>query len=153
MVKQLIYKSECVSDITPELIESVLFAATSFNEQRGITGILLYSENVFLQLLEGDPVDVDELYRRILKDERHTNVRTVYLGYAESRAYPLWRMRAFSSFDSPIHTLNDAQREFITSADPMADQLEYEATWIGSFMRSVCRDHLPEKRPDPSKFN
>ena len=153
MVKQLIYKSQCVTEITPDLVETIIFAAARFNEVRGISGILLYSENVFLQLLEGDPVEVDDLYKRILADPRHMNIKTVYLGYAENRTYPNWEMRAYSSSESPIHMLDPAQREFITSADPLAGKIEYEASWIGSFMRTVCKDHLPEKRPDRSKFN
>lgn len=153
MVKQLIYKSRSVTEITPELIDSVLFSAARYNEQRNITGILLYSQNIFLQLVEGAPIDIDDLFTRILTDSRHTDIQTVYLGYSEERAYPNWSMRAYSSAESPIHVLNDDQREFITSADPLVGEFGYESTWIGSFMRSVCRDHLPEIRPDRSKYN
>lgn len=153
MVKQLIYKSQSVTMITPELIEDVLFAAARFNEQHDITGILLYSEDVFLQLIEGAPADIDELHNRILADERHRNVQTVYLGYAEERSYPDWRMRAYTSDQSPLHMLNEAQRVFIRCADPLGSELDFETTWIGSFMRSMCRDHLPVGAPDPSKFN
>ena len=147
MVKQLIYKSQSVTEITSELVEDILFAAGRFNSVHGISGILLYSDNVFLQLLEGAPTDVDFLYQRILSDPRHMNVKTVYLGYAEERSCAEWRMRAYSSADSPIHLLEPEQREFIVSADPLAGETGYEATWIGSFMRSICRTHLPEKRP------
>lgn len=153
MVKQLIYKSQSVTMITSELIDDVLFAAARFNEQHDITGILLYSEDVFLQLIEGAPADIDELYKRILADERHANVQTVYLGYAEERSYPNWRMRAYTSDQSPLHMLNEAQRVFIRCADPLGSKLDFEATWIGSFMRSMCRDHLPVGAPDPSKLN
>ena len=90
---------------------------------------------------------------RILADERHRNVQTVYLGYAEERSYPDWRMRAYTSDQSPLHMLNEAQRVFIRCADPLGSELDFETTWIGSFMRSMCRDHLPVGAPDPSKFN
>lgn len=153
MVKQLIYKSQCVTEITPDIVEDILFAAGRYNDARNITGILLYSENVFLQLLEGAPADIDDLHRRILNDPRHTNIRTIYLGYAEERSYPNWKMRAYSNSESPLHMLNRDQREFITAADPLESESGYEATWIGSFMRSVCRDHLPEKWPDRSTLN
>lgn len=114
---------------------------------------MLYSEDVFLQLIEGAPVDIDTLHKRILADERHMNVQTVYLGYAEERSYPNWRMRAYTSDQSPLHMLNEAQRAFISCADPLASELDFEATWIGPFMRSMCRDHLPVSGPDPSKLN
>ena len=51
MVKQLIYKSQSVTEITSELVEDILIAAGRFNSVHGISGILLYSDNVFLQLL------------------------------------------------------------------------------------------------------
>lgn len=47
------------------------------NAQYGITGMLLFINNHFLQVLEGEPTSVEVLYANIVKDRRHRNVRTL----------------------------------------------------------------------------
>jgi hypothetical protein len=41
------------------------------NLANGVCGILLYSDNVYLQLLEGDSVTLDQLWAKISIDRRH----------------------------------------------------------------------------------
>ena len=153
MVKQLIYKSQSVAEITPDLVNGLQFTAARFNKHRDITSILLHSDNVFLQFLEGAPMDIDDLYKRILVDPRHMNIRSIYMGYAEERSYPHWRMRVYSEAERSVDFLTEPQRSFIRSAGPLAGDCPQETIWIGPFMRSICKDHLPEKRPESSEFN
>lgn len=55
-------------------IKVLLEEITNYNNNHGITGILLFSDGNFFQLFEGEEIKVRELYAQIEKDSRHTNV-------------------------------------------------------------------------------
>jgi hypothetical protein len=44
------------------------------NAQQHITGILIYQNGNFLQILEGENKTINKLYRLIKRDNRHTNI-------------------------------------------------------------------------------
>ena len=44
------------------------------NAQQHITGILIYQNGNFLQILEGENKTINKLYRLIKSDNRHTNI-------------------------------------------------------------------------------
>ncbi|WP_093411154.1 BLUF domain-containing protein [Salegentibacter flavus] len=49
-------------------------ASNEFNNSHDITGVLLYSETNFFQLIEGEEKEIKDLYSRIEKDPRHRNI-------------------------------------------------------------------------------
>lgn len=78
---RLIYASTKTQSFKPEDIEDILEKARKFNGQHGVTGMLCFNRNFFLQCLEGGRTAVNMTYQKILKDERHDHV--VILGYEE----------------------------------------------------------------------
>jgi hypothetical protein len=58
----------------------------------GITGLLLYRDGDFLQVLEGDAEAVEKIYDDILKDPRHTGVIRVLKQEIEEREFSDWKM-------------------------------------------------------------
>ncbi len=87
---QLIYISELAAD------ESVLAAIHSHavrnNTARTVTGMLLYANGRFLQILEGERADVTHTFERIEEDPRHRRVRVVLQGAIEARLFSHWNM-------------------------------------------------------------
>jgi hypothetical protein len=63
--------------------------------------MLLYFDNKFMQLLEGDEKNVKLLYADICKDNRHQQIVTLKEGPANKRLFPNWAMsfRLVSSED------------------------------------------------------
>jgi hypothetical protein len=57
-----------------------------------ITGILLYFDGNFMQLLEGTKRDVKSLYNDIRSDDRHKNIVTVVEEEVTERLFPEWSM-------------------------------------------------------------
>jgi len=98
MLYELIYSSHAIPDISEKDIENILSTARDFNEANEITGCLLFNNNQFLQLLEGEFDIVMELYDRIKKDPRHQNHMTLQMRETDYRIYPNWTM-AFQSMD------------------------------------------------------
>ncbi|MEM7292409.1 MAG: BLUF domain-containing protein [Pseudomonadota bacterium] len=51
----------------------LLEQARDRNKRQGVTGVLLYAEGIFFQVLEGEERDVDDVYAAILRDGRNRN--------------------------------------------------------------------------------
>lgn len=89
-VYQLIYASELAAD------ESVLAAIHSHavrnNTARTVTGMLLYVNGRFLQILEGERKDVLQTFARIQEDSRHRNVNVILERESEARMFSHWNM-------------------------------------------------------------
>lgn len=77
MTHQLIYHSYADADITNEQINSIIEVAKANNAAHDITGCLLYHNKQFVQLLEGDRGEVEQLFDKIAKDERHFSVKII----------------------------------------------------------------------------
>ena len=90
MLNQLIYVSNRACDTLQ--IEKILQTAQSYNRSHNITGVLLYTDTKFVQLLEGDKKDLDTLYDKILKDTRHTSPYVISTDLILERAFPSWQM-------------------------------------------------------------
>ena len=81
-------------------IEGILKVARSHNEQKGITGQLVYRGGIFLQLLEGDLNSISNLLGRILLDSsRHENIRILFKQPMVKRVFPDWSM-AYRQLDN-----------------------------------------------------
>ncbi|MEM7663357.1 MAG: BLUF domain-containing protein [Pseudomonadota bacterium] len=149
MVKQIVYRSKATLDITPEVIGDILAVAQENNIRLAVTGLLLYGDGVFMQVLEGSPESTDEIYARIRQDRRHCDVRDIYTGYADSRAYPDWQMAC-----RPLVPATRPDEDVFQRATDILDQYEgASAIDIGSFMRSFSSTVMVPPKPDKSTFN
>lgn len=92
MIFQLCYTSKAVSDMQREDLVDLLTVSRRKNEALGITGLLLYSGDQFIQLLEGDEDEVRKLYGLICRDERHRDIALIYEAHVEARECPDWSM-------------------------------------------------------------
>ena len=92
MLVRLIYASRAAEALGAEALSAIMKAARAHNANAGITGVLVHSDGIFLQLLEGGRNAVSRLYNRIAADTRHTDV--VLLGYEEiaERRFAGWAM-------------------------------------------------------------
>lgn len=91
-VYQILYHSVAARPFTEDELHTLLKNARSFNARQGITGILLYSDGRFVQLLEGAEQPVRQLYARIQQNPRHTQVVTVSEGPGPGRRFADWSM-------------------------------------------------------------
>ena len=74
---RLIYSSIAKSTLSDQDIQDILENARRRNEVNGLTGMLLFDEGQFWQVLEGDGLFVQRTYERICRDDRHTNIVTL----------------------------------------------------------------------------
>lgn len=88
----LIYISTAVKLLTEEELRSILIASRKKNTAKNITGLLLYSEGVFIELLEGDKMEVILAYKKIEIDREHKNLIILSTGESTGRIFPDWSM-------------------------------------------------------------
>jgi hypothetical protein len=89
---QLIYVSTAAHELNEQEIRQILDASVMNNNIRHITGMLLYSAGNFMQVLEGEEVDVDECMARIERDPRHHAIVVLSRETVLAREFPQWSM-------------------------------------------------------------
>lgn len=89
---RLIYHSQATKPFTEAALSNLLQKARQHNQAAWLSGLLLYADHHFLQVLEGPEQDVTDLYARIQADPRHRHVSTLALVPVTQRAFPDWRM-------------------------------------------------------------
>lgn len=92
MLVRLLYASRAAQPVSTEFIDALLAQSRAHNPAHGITGILCWGEDVFMQVLEGGREPVNALYNHIVRDPRHRDV--VLLSYEEitERRFSGWTM-------------------------------------------------------------
>jgi hypothetical protein len=88
----IVYLSTAVKPPNHDDLTALLQQCRDSNHKSGITGILVYQQGTFMQMLEGDKQAVLELYHRISRDSRHTAVHTVLEGEIGQRNFADWSM-------------------------------------------------------------
>lgn len=92
MYYYLIYSSKAVPGITEKHLQDIIRQAETKNDLKGITGMLVYHDRTFIQMLEGNEQAVRETFDRITEDYRHTAVIELFSGYENKRHFADWNM-------------------------------------------------------------
>ncbi len=91
---QMLYCSLLSEPMTLVAIEQLAATAASLNRMDHITGMLMYADGVFVQLIEGPSHAVNHLWARLLRDPRHRGVVQLYhRREVESRVCAGWGMQ------------------------------------------------------------
>lgn len=77
-------------------ITRLLGTARERNQTMLITGMLLFNDGCFAQILEGEADDLDALMHSIKGDVRHGEVTVLQRGLIGTRAFPDWAMHYIS---------------------------------------------------------
>jgi len=114
-MKNLVYLSTSRTLLSDEVLLDILASARKNNQKHNITGVLLYSEGTFIQVLEGEDDDVDETFATISKDIRHKNIVVMLNEPTDKRSFPSWSM----GFNSVDPTISEEFIESLTSSDKL----------------------------------
>ena len=94
---QLIYISAAAPDFDENELPKLLEVARKNNSELNITGMLLYHKQSFIQVLTGRQADVEQLFRKIERDSRHTDTRVLFRGAVSQRSFEDWSMGFYQS--------------------------------------------------------
>jgi hypothetical protein len=92
MLVRLVYASRAVPTVDQAELAAILRKSKANNPTHGITGVLCFSEGIFLQVLEGGRSAVNQIYNRIATDSRHTQVELMVYEEIGERRFAGWSM-------------------------------------------------------------
>ena len=70
------------------------------NPAKDITGVLFYHQKIFLQVIEGEKNDLEELMHTLEKDSRHCDLKRVVDEKIIKKSFHSWNMDTFNVEDS-----------------------------------------------------
>ncbi|HEX4855887.1 MAG TPA: BLUF domain-containing protein, partial [Limnobacter sp.] len=98
---RLIYTSVQKPDFTRQDFAKLCAECSSNNSSMGLTGLLLCNGVEFLQCLEGPRESVSKVYKRILLDARHTDIRLLLSQKTQDRLFDNWAMMGLTTQAPP----------------------------------------------------
>ena len=126
-MRHLLYVSSSVGHVSDDEIAQILHAARANNLAGGITGMLLYCDGNFLQLLEGEDVAVQRTFDRIRRNPRHTDVTILLDEKVTERAFAEWSM-GFEKLLKPSNP--DAEAAFEISKMAIERRIAPGSFWV-----------------------
>ncbi|MDE2082991.1 MAG: BLUF domain-containing protein [Burkholderiales bacterium] len=92
MLVRLMYASRALPATDQDALVAILRKSKANNPGLGVTGVLCFSQGIFLQALEGGRAAVNQLYNRIAADPRHTEVTLLAYEEIGERRFAGWSM-------------------------------------------------------------
>lgn len=87
-LQRVAYLSTAIGVLRADELDRIYLRAKAANAGAGITGLMLFHEGVFLQVLEGPAAGVASLMERIRRDKRHAGIVVLENGAVSERAFP-----------------------------------------------------------------
>lgn len=88
----LMYVSHAKQLFTDDELSELLIKSRKNNNNLGITGMLIYRDGNFIQVLEGEEESVKNLYSIIQADKRHDGEIVICEGEIPQRQFGNWAM-------------------------------------------------------------
>ena len=99
-LRRIIYTSQASEEFSKRSLLNLLHDSRAFNTIDNISGVLMHRDSYFLQVIEGESQVIDDLFKRLLKDRRHKEVKIILDSYVDSRLFSNWAMGC-TDFDEP----------------------------------------------------
>jgi len=145
-VYHILYRSKALGSMSPEELKKILGSSRKNNPPRQVTGLLIYRQGYFLQLLEGPEEAVAERFSVIMRDDRHENVEILVRTRSEKRIFTEWGMGFLEESVNPsgvkMEVMNQLHDYAVKNAKP-ADTMTMII--IMNSFKNGCRDLSAEQ--------
>ncbi|PXY01293.1 phosphonate transporter [Marinifilum breve] len=88
----IVYVSFSRNQLSELELDQLLSEIRPKNLANGVTGLLLYNDEIFIQVIEGETDTIRTLYDRLQNDNRHTNIVKILEEDIDQRSFPEWSM-------------------------------------------------------------
>lgn len=92
-LRAIAYVSEASADLSTAGLDALVEDAARFNTLAGVTGVLLFDGERFLQYYEGPEDGIAAVHERILHARSHRAIIELNRGPVPQRSFPYWGMR------------------------------------------------------------
>ncbi|TDL45304.1 BLUF domain-containing protein [Microbacterium oleivorans] len=141
-VFSVVYSSTATEPFNDDALGELLQQCRSANAQRDITGMLLYRNGRFIQILEGPEQAVRETMGKIERDPRHDHLRVLIDEFTEDRNFAEWTM----GYEPIVTSEGDAPEGFRDTFDDLEGHGDPSATLRAARELSLwfrVRSHQP----------
>ena len=92
MLVRLLYASHAANEFDADALNLILKQSKRNNQEHGVTRLLCYSGNLFMQVLEDRHDAVNRIYNRIASNTRHSDVELLCYEEIDERRFAGWSM-------------------------------------------------------------
>lgn len=127
MLERLVYVSRPAPGTGLSEVRHIVGRAEIRNRQRDVTGMLAWVAGEFVQVLEGRPDMLDDVWACIARDPRHVAVRIVSREAVPRRRFDRWGLHLLTSdaLTAALHQLTAGD----LAVDPFIDLMLREAEY------------------------
>ena len=106
IILRLTYISRYNNHNPNDEVRRILAQAQENNTRKGITGGLVFNHNYFLQSIEGARPVINDLLRKLIKDDRHFSLQVIECREIDFRRWTRWSMKYLTPSEfNKEHTL------------------------------------------------
>lgn len=142
----IIYASAATQRFSEEELVELLNSCRQNNKKRSITGMLLYCQEQFIQVIEGPQPDVVQLFENIKTDPRQSSVLKLFEKPIEERCFSQWSM-GFHSYNTEeldrIEGYHSFRETFEQKGNVTTQQANVVFRLLKTFVQTMCHktDH------------
>ena len=92
MLVRCLYASRPAQPLSAAVLDPIFEQCCRNNPRLGITGMLCFTKDVFVQVIEGGRDNVCKLFNAIVRDDRHADVQLLVYEEISERRFGNWTM-------------------------------------------------------------
>lgn len=92
MLVRCLYASRAAKPLSATVLNTILEQSSRRNPSLGLTGMLCFTSDIFVQVIEGGRDEVCEVFNAIVRDDRHMHVRLLAFEEITERRFGNWTM-------------------------------------------------------------
>jgi Sensors of blue-light using FAD. len=121
----LIYVGSASKPFSQLELDDLVTKARQNNIRLGITGMLIYKDGNFIQLLEGEEDVVKKLYETIRTDTRLNETTVINESEVAERQFSDWVMNLLTYNNKPLFTAAELENDKIGTLKMLNDYVDY----------------------------
>lgn len=134
-ITSLVYLSRAGNEFNTRIARQQLkIYSQTENAKQDITGLLIYCDGVFLQIIEGAAASIDALYARIARDCRHSELDLLTRSANTARMFSKWSMGIVETED--ISDLHVSLADRLAAIAALRARMKTETVLASSFIEA-----------------
>ena len=152
-LSHIIYASAATHEVSSAELQALLATARANNLANGVTGMLLYCDLSFFQILEGPGTEIERVFTRIAADPRHHSITRIIKEPIPQRAFSEWSMAYAGTSKSDLQSIDGLNDFFIGATCLNQMDLGRSKKLLKAFSKGRWRQNLsgPVKPAHPSR--
>lgn len=140
MLKRLAYSSVARMDLTQDDLKDIIQTCRRHNDAADITGVLVYTGNAFVQVLEGAEDRVMDVLAKILQDTRHQDIEVLLNVDISQRSFSKWSMGFLYGYDleKPTFAGGSSYEDIV---ETLSSGPQVQDSFIKSCLKALLQRH------------